>query len=459
MNDSPLYSPALFKLTRRGQQPASDIRYQFANVFRKLPLPVTKANYRSHVLATQLLLQIIDRKPHASDSNTELDAMSEVTSLWSNVEDNPNGEDMTEKLAAMDWAAVFKEQETLAANDERFIHRKDLPASTRQVVRTEKSHIFAGDSGKDVEAAHILANGPKNQILLFRTKVRSIVVACTPPIDACSLLQVDLTLASGTVDRLSFHLNHPSNVFCRESARTHSRSAAAQAYAAHTVAPGLHRALDRDMIAIVPEIDWLAEVVDQLNRENEIRLKRMDAGKPVGLLMLHVRVYHASSAPQSTDRPCWRRPSLSTGSRSTTGSATMSSRSIPLRVRLVRSSTTSTTSSTAPSDPTVSTAASDRRGRPLFYFSRLSPHWQHQPNPFLFVFNAAAKLAHHPDRPIPDAVRPNMLLCLEIVVRVFSTPSTLLPIAATQAHVKALAREQLKMARATATPAAAKKKW
>ncbi|GEM07158.1 hypothetical protein Rt10032_c02g1175 [Rhodotorula toruloides] len=61
------------------------------------------------------------------------------------------------------------------------------------------------------------------------------------------------------------------------------------------------------------------------------------------------------------------------------------------------------------------------------------------------VMKETAKLVRHPGRSIPIAIRQHMLLCLQIVVRLFSTPSTALPLAATQYDITMATRENLRL--------------
>ncbi|BGP32153.1 hypothetical protein JCM10296v2_003933 [Rhodotorula toruloides] len=355
------------------KNPETDVRHQFAAVCRKLPLPITYDARSSHILAGRPLLYLIDSKPRAPASGTkDVDIMSEVTSLWSNVEEDPNGEFTNAEtiLEAVDWAAVAEEQGKLAKNDSRFTYQKELPATTR--------------------------GSPTKNGFIFRTKV-------------------NLTLASSALYiRRAIMLTTP-----------------------RTFSPEIHKPLDRNLTAITPQIELLVDVDQFLTRENEERLRLIKAGKPVGPLLLYAQLkeyfqkyngigYNIFALEPSPDAP-----------RAFVDNHNEVFYSAKQPDGLYR-------------NPNTGEVA------PLFYFTRLSPHWQHWPNPFLFIINAAAKLVHHPDRPIPIVIRQNMLLCLQIVVRLFSVPCTTLPLLATQTDITAVARQNLRLTQALATPAGKK---
>lgn len=56
--------------------------------------------------------------------------------------------------------------------------------------------------------------------------------------------------------------------------------------------------------------------------------------------------------------------------------------------------------------------------------SRLDPLLRRQPNPFLLVISTAMKVILHPQRPLPVAFRDDILVALEIFVRLFRTAPT-----------------------------------
>lgn len=86
-------------------------------------------------------------------------------------------------------------------------------------------------------------------------------------------------------------------------------------------------------------------------------------------------------------------------------------------------------------------------------FTRFDQPWQHLPNPLLFLLNAACKLAAHPTRPLPKGVRDDMVLCLQIVFRIFTMPAISLPSTAEKADILKVAREHLQLTIDTRTPA------
>jgi hypothetical protein len=94
-----------------------------------------------------------------------------------------------------------------------------------------------------------------------------------------------------------------------------------------------------------------------------------------------------------------------------------------------------------------------RTPAPTFTFTRHSQLYQHEPNPLLFVLNAAAKLAHEANRPIPSAAKESMLLCLSIVLRTFAVPALALPLSAPPEQLSEIATRHLQSVMATITPA------